>query len=82
MARAFDDGSSQYLIHATPLATSHPVSLAGWFYIDDVETAQQILMSISDEGGTLDYVALMFDNATDDLFAQSRSSSGIGSAGT
>jgi hypothetical protein len=52
MARAFDDGSSQYLGVASAVVTAPPLTISAWFNSDDV-TATQGILSICDASSTV-----------------------------
>lgn len=68
MARAFDDGSSQFIYCTPALTTSFPFTMACWFNTDDLTTAQA-LMSNNDQFN-VDYI-YMYLNPTPDYLAVS-----------
>jgi hypothetical protein len=49
MARLFDDAASQYLHIASAVKTATPLTMACWFYSDDI-AAYQVLMSLKHNG--------------------------------
>lgn len=74
MARAFDDASSQALTTANAVVSGTPLTIAGFFYSDDL-TVQQAMVAIADTAGTNNWFALLLDGTTagDPLLAISRS---------
>jgi hypothetical protein len=57
MARLFDDGSSEYLEYGGAVLTVAPITLAAWFYSDDV-TVGQTLIALLDADNDSDYLRL------------------------
>lgn len=66
MARAFDDGSSQYLRNANDVVSAVPFSFAAW-YNTDVDTLPIAVLAM-DGGGTTDFAELfLWGNGGDEI---------------
>lgn len=71
MARAFDDGSNQYLRNANAVITGTPATFACWFNTND-DTINQALMSISNQSDTWALLAIRGDYAGNNISAEIR----------
>lgn len=80
MARLFDDGSSEYLERDSAPATATPLTIACWFYQDDVAIAtNRALLGIFDRSVTNQWFVLktqMDASYNKFVHAETRSSSG------
>ncbi len=82
MARLFDDGSSEYLEVASALLSGAPLSMAGWFYSDDLTILQSILCIADASANTFIYLGLNGNQAGDPVEFQTREAGGSATART
>ena len=83
MARAFDDGSSQYLSVSSAAHSSYPLALVAWAYSDDAAAGQHVL-SIGEGSGNSNFHSLLLAGgvAGDPLRAQTRAAGSTNHAST
>lgn len=80
MSRLFDDGDSEYLeVDSAPISAGFPLTLACWFYSDDL-TIEQMLIQICEKGATNNYVRINLAGQVggDPIYAASRNTGWTG----
>ncbi len=76
MSIQFDDASTQYAKANTPVITETPITIAAWFYLDDVSTGDQHLVSVGEAGAAGNMFSLIASQNPKKVGAEVRKSDG------